>query len=149
MIWRIYADGAESRLIVILLFRQLWKTWLPCFRSAHMGHSLTPHVYSIWLIILQFAPSDAVAPSLILTYVTAYQMLHRTVKIQRGQRILVHGTDGAVGIALLQLDKLLDLELYGTGSVQKMPIADAAKAHELIDKAAVKGKIVLIVNQAE
>jgi NADPH:quinone reductase-like Zn-dependent oxidoreductase len=66
-------------------------------------------------------PVEAV--SLILTYVTAYQMLHRYAKIKSKQRILIHGAAGAVGTAILQLGKLLDLEMYGTASKSK---------HELI-----------------
>lgn len=62
-------------------------------------------------------PAEAV--SLVLSYVTAYQMLHRSAKIQRGQRILVHGAGGAVGTAMLQLGRLLDLEMYGTASKSK------------------------------
>lgn len=62
-------------------------------------------------------PAEAV--SLILSYVTAYQMLHRVAKVKRGQRILVHGAGGAVGTAMLQLGKLLDLEMYGTASQSK------------------------------
>ncbi len=63
------------------------------------------------------APADAV--SMVLSYVTAYQMLHRTAKIKRGQTILVHGAGGAVGTALLQLGKLYDLKMYGTASASK------------------------------
>lgn len=62
-------------------------------------------------------PAEAV--SLVLSYVTAYQMLHRSARVQRGQSILVHGAGGAVGTALLQLGKLLDLEMYGTASKPK------------------------------
>jgi len=62
-------------------------------------------------------PAEAV--SLILSYVTAFQMLHRSAQVQRGQRILVHGAGGAVGTALLQLGKLLDLEMVGTASKSK------------------------------
>jgi len=62
-------------------------------------------------------PAEAV--SLVLSYVTAYQMLHRSAKVGRGQSILVHGAGGAVGTALLQLGKLLDLEIYGTASRSK------------------------------
>ena len=51
-------------------------------------------------------PAEAV--SLVLSYVTAYQMLHRIAKVKRNQRILVHGAGGAVGTAMLQLGKLLD-----------------------------------------
>ncbi len=61
----------------------------------------------------------AEAVSLILSYVTAYQMLHRSAQVQRGQRILVHSAGGAVGTAMLQLGKLLDLEMYGTASRSK------------------------------
>jgi NADPH2:quinone reductase len=62
-------------------------------------------------------PVEAV--SMVLSYVTAYQMLHRIAKVQRGQKILVHGAGGAVGTALLELGRLLDLEMYGTASKSK------------------------------
>ena len=62
-------------------------------------------------------PAEAV--SLVLSYVTAYQMLHRSAKVQRGQSILIHAAGGAVGTALLQLGKLFDLEMYGTASKSK------------------------------
>ena len=65
-------------------------------------------------------PAEAV--SLVLSYVTAYQMLHRVAKVERGQRILVHGAGGAVGTAMLQLGKLLDLEMYGTASQSKLDL---------------------------
>lgn len=63
--------------------------------------------------------NDADAVSLILTYVTAYQMLHRVAKVQKGQTILVHTAAGAVGTAFLQLGKLLNLKIYGTASKKK------------------------------
>lgn len=59
------------------------------------------------------------AVSLILTYVTAYQMLHRIGKVQTGQSILVHGAGGAVGSALLELARLENLNIYGTASAEK------------------------------
>lgn len=65
-------------------------------------------------------PAEAV--SLVLSYVTAFQMLHRTAKIGRGQRILVHGAGGAVGSAILQLGRLLDLDMVGTASGPKHPM---------------------------
>lgn len=64
----------------------------------------------------------AEATSLVLSYVTAYQMLHRVAKVKKGQRILVHGAGGAVGTAILQLGKLLDLEMYGTVSKSKLEL---------------------------
>ena len=59
-------------------------------------------------------PAEAV--SLILNYITAYQMLHRSANVRPGQSILIHGASGGVGTALLQLGRLAGLEMYGTCS---------------------------------
>lgn len=59
-------------------------------------------------------PAEAV--SLILNYITAYQMLHRSANAKPGQRVLIHGAAGGVGTALMQLGRLLGLEMYGTCS---------------------------------
>jgi NADPH2:quinone reductase len=56
----------------------------------------------------------AEAATLILSWTTAYQLLHRAAQAQRGQRVLVHGAAGAVGQALLVLGRLAGLELWGT-----------------------------------
>src|SRR6266705_2169432 len=56
----------------------------------------------------------AEAATLILSWTTAYQLLHRTARVQRGQRVLVHGAAGAVGQALLTLGRMAGLELWGT-----------------------------------
>ena len=61
-------------------------------------------------------PAEAV--SLILNYVTAYQMLHRTAKVKSGQRVLIHGAAGGVGSALMQLGRLAGLTMYGTCSAR-------------------------------
>ena len=58
----------------------------------------------------------AEAVSLVLNYVTAYQMLHRSATVAPGQRVLIHGAAGGVGSALLQLGRLAGLEMYGTCS---------------------------------
>lgn len=60
--------------------------------------------------------NTAEAVSLILNYVTAYQMLHRSARVKAGQRVLIHGAAGGVGSALLQLGRLAELEMYGTCS---------------------------------
>ncbi len=59
-------------------------------------------------------PAEAV--SLVLNYMTAYQMLHRSAKVRSGQSVLVHGASGGVGTALLQLGRVADLKTYGTCS---------------------------------
>lgn len=56
---------------------------------------------------------------LVLSYMTAYQMLHRVAEVEAGQSVLIHGASGAVGTALAQLGKLAGLTLYGTASTSK------------------------------
>ena len=56
----------------------------------------------------------AEAATLILSWMTAYQLLHRAARVQRGQRVLVQGAAGAVGQALLVLGRLAGIELWGT-----------------------------------
>jgi NADPH:quinone reductase len=56
----------------------------------------------------------AEAATLILSWTTAYQLLHRSAHVRRGQRVLVHGAAGAVGQALLVLGRQAGLELWGT-----------------------------------
>jgi NADPH:quinone reductase-like Zn-dependent oxidoreductase len=58
----------------------------------------------------------AEAVSLILNYITAHQMLHRSARVKPGQRVLIHGAAGGVGSALLELGRLAGLEMYGTCS---------------------------------
>ncbi len=67
----------------------------------------------------------AEAVSLVLNYITAYQMLHRSAKVRSGQRVLIHGAAGGVGTALLQLGHIARLEIYGTCSSRSAPaVAD-------------------------
>jgi NADPH:quinone reductase-like Zn-dependent oxidoreductase len=68
------------------------------------------------LIAVPSGLDTAEAVSLVLNYVTAYQMLHRSAKVRSGQRVLIHSAAGGVGSALLQLGHLARLEMYGTCS---------------------------------
>jgi len=67
-------------------------------------------------------PAEAV--SLVLNYITAYQMLHRSANLKPGQRVLIHGASGGVGTALLQLGRLMELEMYGTCSNRNAAIVN-------------------------
>jgi NADPH:quinone reductase-like Zn-dependent oxidoreductase len=62
-------------------------------------------------------PAEAV--SLVLNYVTAFQMIHRLALLRRGQNLLVHAAAGGVGTAALQLGKIAGLTLFGTASKSK------------------------------
>ena len=59
-------------------------------------------------------PAEVVG--LVLTYMTAYQVLHREAKVTGGETVLVHGAAGRVGTAVLELGALAGLRLYGTCS---------------------------------
>ncbi len=60
----------------------------------------------------------AEAVSLVLNYITAYQMMHHAARVKSQQRALIHGAAGGVGSALLQLGRLAGLEMYGTCSAR-------------------------------
>lgn len=55
----------------------------------------------------------AEAATLILSWMTAYQLLHRSAKVKKGDRVLVHGAGGAVGQAALVLGQLTGVEMWG------------------------------------
>src|SRR5262245_11077001 len=56
----------------------------------------------------------AEAAAIILSWTTAWQLLHRAARVRRGQRVLVQGAAGAVGQALLVLGWQAGLKLWGT-----------------------------------
>ncbi|MFH8678423.1 medium chain dehydrogenase/reductase family protein [Streptomyces lydicus] len=61
-------------------------------------------------------PAEVV--SLVFPYMTAYQLLHRTALVKRGETVLVHGAAGRVGTAVLELGAPAGLRLYGTASAR-------------------------------
>ena len=63
--------------------------------------------------------SDQDAAAVILNFGTAWQMIHRVVKVRSGQTALVTGASGGVGIAALQLLKLAGVKAYGAASAKK------------------------------
>jgi NADPH:quinone reductase len=56
--------------------------------------------------------------SLVFTYMTAYQLLHRTARVKSGETVLVHGAAGRVGTAVLELGAVAELRMYGTCSAR-------------------------------
>ncbi len=54
------------------------------------------------------------------TFFTAYYAMHYLAKLQPGERILIHGAAGGVGIAAIQIAKWIGVEIYATaGSEEK------------------------------
>lgn len=81
-----------------------------------------------WLVPVSGSLEPAAAATLVQSYLTAYQLLHRMAQVAPGERALVHGAGGAVGMALLQLGRLAGLELYATASQPKHAAVSAQGA---------------------
>src|SRR5512140_1088231 len=86
---------------------------------GHGGYSEYIYLGKEHLVHVPANLDPAQAVTLILNYVTAYQMLHRTVQVKAGDKVLIIGASGGVGTALLQLGKLAGLIMYGTASPSK------------------------------
>jgi NADPH2:quinone reductase len=71
---------------------------------------------------------SAQAVCLVVNYLTSYLAMHETAKVQRGERVLVHGAAGGVGSALLELGRLAGLEMYGTASSYNHELVSALGA---------------------
>lgn len=66
-------------------------------------------------------PTDldpALLVSVIFPDMTAYQLIHRAARAQRGETVLYHGAAGRVGVGVLELAKTAGLVVYGTASSQ-------------------------------
>ena len=64
------------------------------------------------------ALDPAEVTSLVLSWMTAYQLLHRDAGIQNGQNLLVIGAAGAVGQALVALGVLAGCKVWGAAHPQ-------------------------------
>jgi NADPH2:quinone reductase len=67
-------------------------------------------------------PAEVV--SLVFAYMTAYQLLHRSALVKKGETVLVHGAAGRVGSALLELGAVAGLRMFGTASKQDLPVVE-------------------------
>ena len=64
--------------------------------------------------------SFAAATTIPSTFFTAYYALHYLARLQAGERVLIHGAAGGVGLAAIQVAKWLGAEIYTTaGSDEK------------------------------
>ena len=87
--------------------------------SKYEGQSERINLPEKYLVPVPDGVDGGEAVSLVLDWVTAYEMLLRAAKVKAGQKIFVHGLSGGVGGALLRLGKILGVEVYGTASAKK------------------------------
>lgn len=78
--------------------------------------------------LVDAALDPAVATSLVLSWMTAYQLLHRDARVQQGQKLLVLGAAGAVGQALVVLGRLAGCQLWGAARARHADLVRALGA---------------------
>jgi NADPH:quinone reductase-like Zn-dependent oxidoreductase len=95
------------------------------------GYSQYVYLPEAELVAVPAGVDPAAAVCLVLNYVTAYQMLHREVRVERGGRLLVHSAAGGVGTAALDLGRLAGLEMLGTASPAKLQLVEKLGARAI------------------
>jgi alcohol dehydrogenase len=104
--------------------------------TTHGGRAEFIAVPSAQLIAVPASVSLEDAASLPLAYGTAYRMLVTQGCLARGEKVLILGASGGVGVACVQLAKLLGAQvLAGTSSASKARALSALGADHTIDYA--------------
>lgn len=81
--------------------------------------------------IVDPALDPAEATSLVLSWMTAYQLLHRDARVQEGQKLLVIGAAGAVGQALVVLGKRAGCEVWGAARARHADLVRTLGANHI------------------
>jgi phthiocerol/phenolphthiocerol synthesis type-I polyketide synthase C len=78
--------------------------------------SFSNHVTTKAMAVSRIPPgiSFEAAATLPSTFFTAYYAIHYLARLREGERILIHGAAGGVGIAAIQLAKWLGAEIFAT-----------------------------------
>jgi len=67
-------------------------------------------------------------------FFTVYYALHHLARLQEGEKVLIHGAAGGIGIAAIQLAKSMGAEVYATaGSDEKRDFLDLLGADHIFD----------------
>lgn len=80
------------------------------------GRVVTP----AWAVAKKPGPwSFAAAATVPTTFFTAWYALHTMAGLQRGERVLIHGAAGGVGIAAIQIAHHLGAEIFATAGTEE------------------------------
>jgi synaptic vesicle membrane protein VAT-1 len=77
------------------------------------------------VVLVPDGVSAEAAETLVVNGLTAWRMLHRAAKVQRGQTIVVLGASGGVGSVLVQLARRAGVDVIGTSGPNQL---DAVRA---------------------
>jgi NADPH:quinone reductase-like Zn-dependent oxidoreductase len=99
--------------------------------TIHGGYAEYVYLREEELVPVPAEVDPAEAVCLVLNYVTAYQMLHRTAQLASGQSALVHSAAGGVGTAFLELARLAGVTTYATASAAKHEIVTRLGGHPI------------------
>jgi len=77
--------------------------------------------------------SDAEAAAVPISALTAWQGLLSRAKLQRGEKVLIHGGSGGVGSFAIQLAKLHGAHVIATGSGANLDLMTSLGADEVVD----------------
>lgn len=73
------------------------------------------------------------------TFFTAYYALVHLAQLQPGEKILIHGASGGVGLAAIQISKYLELEIFATaGTDEKRDYVALLGADHVMDSRSLK-----------
>jgi NADPH:quinone reductase-like Zn-dependent oxidoreductase len=73
------------------------------------------------------------AAALAVPLVTAYTFLVENGKVKKGDKVLIHGAAGGVGVVMVQMAKALGAYVIGTASGKGLELAKSYGADEVID----------------
>ncbi|WP_183576428.1 NADP-dependent oxidoreductase [Mucilaginibacter sp. X5P1] len=73
------------------------------------------------------------AASLAVPLVTSYTFLVENGKVKAGEKVLIHGAAGGVGVVMVQMAKALGAYIIGTASGKGLELAKSYGADEVID----------------
>lgn len=97
--------------------------------TAFRGQATRVIVPAVQAARMPYGMSFEQAAALPVNYLTAFHMLHHVASLRPGDRVLIHMAAGGVGLAAIQLCRLVEgVEIFGTASSSK---------HDLLRRAGV------------
>lgn len=75
-----------------------------------------------WIVPVADDTNPVILSALVMSYLTAYQILHHVPSVSSGDQALIHGAAGSTGSAFLDLGQTMNLQMWGTASKPKHEI---------------------------